>query len=229
MKKTLRRSKLSGFTLVELLVVIAIIAILAGVILSSGSMALKAAQRAKAGTMASQLQTASMAYFTEYSVYPIPASAAAGKDYEIHDTTAGTDTTGTADDTAWGNLTSSLCGMINPSTGVAVAASTAIPANTRSIAFLSLKSSDVDAKGTPLNALASGTSIYFNIAMDGDYDNLLGVAPSVVLDMPNFSTGTATSLTLTGGTSSAGVAVWGNCTTKTAATACNAGFWVHTY
>ncbi len=222
----LRQSKLSGFTLVELLVVIAIIAILAAVVISAGRGALRAATRAKMQNMASQIQSACLAYYTEYNVYPIPSTATAGTDYEIHDTSAGTDGS-KADDTAWGYLVCALCGNINPSSGASFTTSTV--ANTRNIAFLTLRSTDVDSNGTPLNMPASGTSMYFCIAMDGDYDGVLGTGNSAVTDMPNFATGTSTSLTLTGGSSTAGVAVWANCTGSTAATACNSTFWVHTY
>ena len=69
MKKTSSRS---GFTLVELLVVIAIIAILASVITVAASGAINAAKRAKAANMGSQIQTAILAYNTEYGVYPVP-------------------------------------------------------------------------------------------------------------------------------------------------------------
>jgi prepilin-type N-terminal cleavage/methylation domain-containing protein len=218
----------AGFTLVELLVVIGIIAILATVTLSVGSSVIRAAKRAKAANTATQIQTACMNYYTEYSVYPIPSTATASKDYEIRDTSAGSDATGgVADDTAWGYLICSLCGNINPSTGISFTTSTV--ANTRNIAFLSMKSSDVDAKGTPLNPLATGTSIYFDIAIDGDYDGILGVGSSSVTDMPNFSATTFNAAAQAGGgQSTAGVAVWANCNSTTT-TASSPNFWVHTF
>jgi prepilin-type N-terminal cleavage/methylation domain-containing protein len=207
----------AGFTLVELLVVIGIIAILAGVLLTAGGSAIKAALRAKASNTATQIQTACLNYYTEYSVYPVPTGTTT--DYPIVDTDA----------TDWGILVDALCGNISPTTGTAVAATTIT--NTRSIAFLSLKASDVGVHDAPLNPLPPDpkNQIYFNIALDGDYDGVLGVAPSAVTTMPNFSTGTATSLTLTGGSSTAGVAVWANCTGKPNSTTCNAAWWIHTY
>jgi prepilin-type N-terminal cleavage/methylation domain-containing protein len=214
MKKTftrLRLSKLSSFTLVELLVVIGIIAILASVILSAGTSALKAAMRAKALNMATQLQTACLGYYTEYSVYPVPANTTT--DYTITDT----------DFASWGNLIQALCGNIKPSTG---GVATPNITNSRGIAFLSLKSSDVDSHDAPLNALPTTTQIYFNIAMDSDYDGILGAggAGSSTAVLPKFS---ATPWATTGGTSTAGVAVWANC--NGVATSTNGNYWVHTY
>jgi prepilin-type N-terminal cleavage/methylation domain-containing protein len=230
MKRSLSHSggtKLSGFTLVELLVVVAIIAILAAVLLSAGSMALKAAQRAKAANMATQLQTACMGYYTEYSVYPVPTGTTT--DYVIGDTAGGTDTGAIVDGPAWGILLCALSGNVSPYNGTTVAATTI--ANTRNIAFLTLKSSDIYSSTilAPSNPLSSGTSIYFNIAINSSYSGVLGTTVPSSSVMPNFATGTTSSLTLTGGTSTAGVAVWANCTGKTAATSCNANFWVHTY
>jgi prepilin-type N-terminal cleavage/methylation domain-containing protein len=213
-----RSAKPTSFTLVELLVVIAIIAILAGTTLTIAGNVIRSAKRAKAANTATQIQTASLAYYTEYSVYPIPSTAAASSDYLI------TDASGS--DAAWGNLVCSLCGMINPSTGAAVTASTSIPANTRS-------SSDVDSVGAPLNPLPTVVSAtttnnaYFNIAMDGDYSGVLGDSSSAVNGkLPNFTLSTTTTMNYTG-TSTAGIAVWANCNNSTSLTAPSA--WVHTY
>ena len=90
MKKSVIRpsfARNSGFTLVELLVVIAIIAVLASVLMGAAGMAMKAAQRAKTYNTCSQIQSAAMNYFTEYSVYPVPTVPApvTGQDYYISD------------------------------------------------------------------------------------------------------------------------------------------------
>jgi len=218
MKKSLARSrffKLSSFTLVELLVVIAIIAILASVTLTVGTLVINMAKRAKAANTATQIQTATLGYYTEYSIYPAPSGTT---DYTIADTSSAA--------TSWQALICILCGNIHPSTGTAYTATTIT--NSRGIAFLSLKGTDVDANDAPLNPLATGTEIYFNIAIDRDYDGILGVAPSAVTTMPNFAATTFNSAAQAGGgTSTAGVAVWANCNGKTSNT--NAAWWVHTY
>jgi len=211
-----RLSRLSSFTLVELLVVIGIIAILASVLIYSAGAAIRAAKRAQANNMANQIQTATIAYYTEYSFYPTPYSATAT------DTTI-TDVAGSQ--TSWGNLIEALCGNIKPSTGSA-SSQTSIT-NSRGIAFLNLKSSDVDSKDAPLNPLPTGGEIYYNIAIDSDYDGILGVTPSAVTTMPNFAAASGSTLPSSGGTSTAGVAVWANCNGKTTST--NVNFWVHTY
>src|ERR1700678_4006795 len=132
-----RGSRLSGFTLVELLVVIGIIAILAGILLSVVGPAIHSAKQAKAANFAGQIQTAVLAYDTEYGVYPIPTNTV--KDYTIADNDA----------TDWGDLIDALCGNIKPSTGIA--ATQTIIANTRAISFLTLRTSDVDKNDAPLN------------------------------------------------------------------------------
>ncbi|MCE0523781.1 MAG: type II secretion system GspH family protein [Methylacidiphilales bacterium] len=217
MKRSLPRSrlsKLSSFTLVELLVVIGIIAILAGVILSAGTNAIRAALRSKAQNLATQIQTASLSYYTEYGVYPDDTTTfPAGTDYVIKDTDA-------AD---WKNLLIALCGNIDPATGTAVP--TPIIANSRGITFLTLKSSDVT-NDAPLNPLPpNAANIYFNIAIDNDYDGILGVAPSAVLTMPQFS---PTFKGTGGGTSTAGIAVWANCN-PAGSTSTNAAYYIRTY
>ena len=224
MKQSFTRKPLaesSGFTLVELLVVIAMIAILAAVVLTASGYAIKAAQRAKAANTAAQIQTAAMNYYTEYTVYPVPTSPApgAGQDYLIQDATANAP--------AWKALIYGLSGNINPYDGSTTSPTGAV-ANTRAISFLSLKSSDVDSNGGPKNPLPTGTSIYFNIAIDNDYDNLCGDTGTTG-KVPNFTTSTSiTMFYYAAGTGpSGGVVVWANCNGSTTSTFPNN--YVHTY
>jgi len=217
------RGKKSGFTLIELLVVIGIIAILAAVLFPAGTAAINAAKRAKANATISQIQTAVMAYNTEYSVWPVPTATTT--DTLIGDSSA-------TDATSWQTLICVLCGNVHPSDGTAFTAVAAGPTNTRSIAFLNLKSSDVftttTGKDAPKNPLPTSTTagLYYNIAMDSDYDGILGVSPSSVTTMPNFATSTTGTIN-TGGTSTAGVALWGNC--NGSATSANPSFYVKTF
>jgi prepilin-type N-terminal cleavage/methylation domain-containing protein len=212
----------SGFTLVELLVVIVIIAILAASLTVAAGSAIRAAKRAQAANLATQIQTAAMNYYTEYSVYPVPASTTT--DNYISD----------SDATDWKALIQSLCGGISPSNPAATVTLTVT--NTRSIAFLTLKATDVDANDAPKNPLSydsTGAHPYFNLVIDSDYDGIAGdsgtvptVAPS---GMPNFATFvTGTPTWLTKGTTG-GIAVWANCNTTTTTTKWNPGFFVHTY
>jgi len=222
-----RFSQSSGFTLVELLVVIAIIAILASVLAVSAGAVIKSANRAKVNANASQIQTAALNYYTEYGVYPAPSAQTAGTDFSFKDT----------DTTDWSNLIDGLSGGISPSSGKAVTTSTVN--NTRGIVFLTMKNSDVVGGSSPTTADApknlvapsGNTSVTYNIAIDYDYDGILGIAPSAVTTMPNFATSTATSLSQTGGSSSAGVAIWVNTTgyTTGSTNALNGNLWVKTY
>lgn len=209
-----RASRRSGFTLIELLVVVAIIAILAGVTMVAISSALNSAKRARANATANAIQTAALNYYTEYGVYAVPAGTTT--DYLIDDT-AGSKA-------AWGDLVCALSGNINPYNGTAY---TGTVPNARAIAYLTMKNSEVDVNGAPKNPLSTGGSIYFNIAVDSDYDGILGAAPSAVTGkMPNFTKSTTAAMDYTG-TTTAGVAVWANCNGST--TSKNPSFWVHTY
>jgi prepilin-type N-terminal cleavage/methylation domain-containing protein len=215
-----RSIRQSGFTLVELLVVIGIIAILASVILAAGGAAIRAAKRAAAANMASQLQTSCTAYNTEYGVYPVPSTQGA-TDYVIQD----------SDGASWATLVEALSGNINPLNGNTVAPTSIT--NTRGIAFISLKASDLDtvnsiaAPKNPISYDSVGHPYYF-IAMDSDYDNILGGTTGTSTgQLPNFATATNGSAPPMTGSSTAGVAVWANC--NSSATSLNPAFWVHTY
>ncbi|MEJ0000320.1 MAG: hypothetical protein WDO13_14875 [Verrucomicrobiota bacterium] len=166
-----------------------------------------------------QIQTAGMSYYTEYSVYPIPAGQAASTDFVIADT----------DSATWGGMIYGLAGNINPLDGSTSAPGSAVP-NTRAIAFLTLKSTDMDVKNgknAPLNPLPPNTSsLYMNMAIDGDYDNILGTAPSAA-QLPKFQGAVVGTDPPNGGTSTAGIALWANCNGN--ATTKNPSFWIHTY
>ncbi len=214
LKSRSRLAKLHSFTLVELLVVMGIIAILASVLVVSAGSIIRQAKRAKFNATATSIQTSVLNYYTEYSVYPVPPNTTT--DFLIDDT----DSAGN-----WKNLILCLSGNINPLTGASDTSSTIT--NSRAIAFLSLKKADVydstaTTKVAPINPLPPDTNHkYMNIAMDGNYDGVIGTDGAVA--MPNFSGSFAT----TGGSTTQGVAVWANCNGSTTST--NANFWVHTY
>jgi type II secretory pathway pseudopilin PulG len=223
-KTSLRRqlNRLHSFTLVELLVVIGIIALLAAILLPTANWAIKAAKRVQASNTATQIQTAAMAYFTEYGIYPVPYGAAAG-DYLLTDATANKAT--------WGTLICTLCGNLQPSNPLSTYTPTTIT-NARGVAFLNMKASDVDSGNAPLNPLppsTSGTSPnpYFNIAMDYDYDSIIGTNSVTKNNVPNFALSSQSSINWTG-TSTAGAIVWANCSGNTSNTN-NANYWVHTF
>jgi len=228
-----RFSKFSGFTLVELLVVIGIISILASVILFAGGTALRAAKRAQATNTANAIQTAALSYYTEYGIYPIPVQATPA-DILIGDSSS-------TDGASWATLVCVLSGNVSPTGLTFTPPTTSVgPCNSRGIAFLSLRSSDVfsaadvtanshGVQDAPKNPLPTSTTaaLFFNIAFDGDYSGVIGDAASAVNGkLPNFAKSTITAMDYTG-TSTAGVAVWANCNGSTSTT--NPNFWVHTY
>ena len=216
------RLRYASFTLVELLVVIAIIAILAAATLSVGNLVINEAKKTKAQNTAVQIQTAVSNYYTEYSVYP---TATGTGDYKIDDTDMGTYISVSGAST-WGALIDCLSGNISPSGGTPVAGFS----NNRAVAFLSLKSTDVTLTGThedaPLNPLPYSTGhLYFNIVVDAAYAGILGKGDTgnSTTWLPNFGSTFST----TGGTSTAGVAVWANCNPSGGTTSAN--WYVHTY
>jgi len=217
-----RPTRLNSFTLIELLVVIAIIAILAAVILTVGGSAIRTAQRAKAANMATQLQTAAMGYYTEYSVYPV-VSATTPVDI-LYST-----------QTQWQPITVCLCGGIDPGNPGAGQYSTQTISNNRQIAFITFNAADLDTTvapavpKTPFTIL--GAKGYYQMAIDADYSGIVGDSGTGT-QPPNFATlgSTTTAYPITTTKSLAGgVAVWANCDPNTTATSTHPNFWVHTY
>jgi prepilin-type N-terminal cleavage/methylation domain-containing protein len=225
-------SRRSGFTLVELLVVIAIIAILAAVISVAAGAAINAAKRAKASNSATNIQTAIVNYYTEYSVYPLTSSqAAANPASDVIDGTPASPKTLNGNQTY---LMFALCGNINAYSPTTAQNNTSGVSNTRNIAFLTPKRGDVDTNGVVVNPFSSGTTYYyFNIAIDGDYSGVLGDSGNILSNMPDFTKWTSgqafTALTY-GLTQSA--VVWGCCDTSNLASPTSStspSQWVHTY
>jgi type II secretory pathway pseudopilin PulG len=204
MKRPFRSSRYSSFTLVELLVVLGIITILASLLLMAVNGAIKMALRAKAATMANQIQGACMTYYNDYGIYPLPTNAASQTQFQYGATS--TDTSN------WKNLIWALCGNINaysPTT-----AQTPTVSNTRSIAYLSLNIASIDTNGVPLNPIPPDTTnLYFNIMLDGAYTGIL-------TNVPVFSAGTLTTNNMSGG-----VYVWASC--NTTSNVSNYSWWVH--
>jgi prepilin-type N-terminal cleavage/methylation domain-containing protein len=201
----LRRTHRSGFTLVELLVVIGIIAILAGVIIAGVSSALRFAKRTKANTIAEQIATAVQNYYTEYGVYPTADAAAVGN---------------------WPNMMYALCGNLNPYTGTAQTGT--ITSNTRAIAYLSPTRADIDNNAVLKNPFgSSATTPYFYLAIDTDYDGLIGGTGNAAGKLVDFS-GTTTAVLNHPITQ--GVAVWCSCDQTPVGNATSkSNFWAHTY
>jgi prepilin-type N-terminal cleavage/methylation domain-containing protein len=223
-------TRYASFTLVELLVVIGIIAILAAVLLGVFGNVINMAKRAKAQNTATQIQTATLSYYTEYSVYPTPSGTLTG-DYFLKDDDTGTGNSAGSND--WGPLIECLSGMVSPAVGGT--STETVFSNTRQIAFITLKSTDVGntTAGTgdtdaPLNPLppASGNK-YFNIVVDAGYSGLLG-SGDTSNGSQNWLPGFTTTVPTAGaGSSTAGVAVWANCNFKSNMT--NSAWYVHTY
>ena len=222
----LRSSKLSSFTLVELLVVIGIIAILAGVLLSAGGAAIRAAMRAKAANTATQIQTAVLNYYTEYSVYPMVAAA----------TPVDTLFQTAAD---WQPVTVVLCGGIDPGNpgGGQYSASSPYNLNTRQIPYLTLNRADLDTTVTPAVPKTpflspTGTTQYFYMAIDDDYSGVIGDSGTSTKP-PDFSSMSSTLTTYnpfaTTKAVAGGVVVWANGDPQSTATKTHPNFWVHTY
>jgi len=215
-----------GFTLIELLVVIAIIAILAAVLAGVSVNVINTAKKTKAQNTASQIQTAALSYYAEYSVYPTPTGAASGGDTELTDNDTGS---------YWGPMIECLSGGISPSAGGTVTLTTF--SNSRLVPFITLKASDVGTgtpyvKDAPLNPLPYSTAHpYFNMALDTSYDGIIGTgdtgSPSSSTWLPSFTGTTTFNFLGSGGSSTAGVAVWANCSPTGSTT--QASWCVHTY
>ena len=100
---------------------------------------------------------------------------------------------------------------------------------------VTLKTGDVGNGSTtgtqdaPINPIPPNTTqLYYDLAIDADYDGLLGGTSSTSAGkLPAFSPVTTSGSLPTTGSSTAGVAVWANCTGS--GTLVNSSQWVHTY
>ena len=206
-----RRKRRLAFTLVELLVVMGIIAILAGVIMSAVSSALRYARRTKANSMATMIQTAVQGYYTEYSVYPVVAGTTTDDYYD-----------GTSGGAKWQNLTIALCGNIDPYLGTA--ATSTIP-NTRAIPYMNITRSDLNSTyHAPQNPFGAGQAApYFFMAVDTDYSGLVGDTGTKPEDFSGTNAVPGTKPVATG------VAVWCSCDQAPTSSTSLSAAWAHTY
>jgi prepilin-type N-terminal cleavage/methylation domain-containing protein len=223
------RCHYSGFTLVELLVVIAIIAILAAVLTVAAGAAINAAKRAKAQNQASQIETAIMNYYTEYGIYPLPSGYAGGDLLE--------GANGVLDPNEGPNgLFYALCGNINAYTP-GIPNNNGTVSNTRNIAFLTPKKSDVDNNGVMVNPFShtAGPYYYYSIAIDADYSGILGDtgnASGALPDFTNWKNNNSASYIPGGSGITQGAAVWSCCDPNYLANWAGSKTptdWVHTY
>ena len=181
-----RSRRVSGFTLVELLVVIAIIAILAATVLTTGGALINMAKRAKANNLCTQIQTATLAFNTEYSVYPATTSPAPTVDTVV--STA----------PQWGVITEILCGSIDPNNPTVAITTAPGNMNTRQISYLILNKADLDTTVTPSAPKlpfksSTGGVLYPQMTIDYDYSNVLGDSTAAAAP-PDFN-GTLSTLT----------------------------------
>ncbi len=155
------RRRSSGFTLIELLVVISIIALLAGLGMSGIQSAMKAAKKAQANALMSQVRTAVTAYSTEYGRLPIP------------DTYSGSDYTLSESD-EWRDMVIMLSGNRDPVTGQNV--SSPRISNSREIVFFEFKKQDLDGNGALRDpTFPPKAPGFFVMLLDGDYDTSIEV------------------------------------------------------
>ncbi len=225
-----KRCNYSGFTLVELLVVIAIIATLAAVLTVSANSVINASTRTKPSNSATKIQTAITNFYTEYGLYPLTSSQSGADVLEGSGGQSGNDEQA---------LFYALCGNINAYAPTTASNSASGVSNTRNIAYLTPKKSEVDTNGVMVNgfsgASGNGPYYYFTIAIDADYSGVLGDSGNVMGAMPDFTgqywkSNSGIAYMPNGITQ--GIAVWSCCDT---ANLTNWGqsksptLWVHTY
>lgn len=148
-----------GFTLVELLVVIAIIAVLAGAGFAAGIIATGRANRAKALTTITAIESAVNGFYTEYGGMPKDITS----DEKI-------DTDGT--------------GFLNVMLGLEGSGTNVL--NTRAIKFLSVQEGRTkkkggliyDSTGTTVQGLYDPWGEPFEVMLDGDNDQSVTPAPA---------------------------------------------------
>ena len=158
-----------------------------------------------------------ISYYTEYDVYPVPRG------------TGKIDTYYADNAAAWGPMTIALCGLTDPAhPEKKIDPATAVIPNDRGIAFLALSRSVLDVSsgiGVPKFSSTDwyGKPRFFCMAIDSNYDGVLGDKDQAAGKLPDFANGLHS-----GGKISEGVAVWadGNASPSDHD---NLNFWAHTY
>ena len=164
-------SRSHGFTLVELLTVIAIIAILMGLLFPAIGVVKEQARKAEAKTTCTAIVAAVKAYYTEYGKYPVLDKA-----------------TSTPADIYFGE-SPATAGDNTPlfaTLRAKVAAGGAADYNPRRIVFFEGKDASNSAAPksgfAPVGSSKAGAFFdpwgsQYNVIMDGDYDNVISIAP----------------------------------------------------
>ncbi len=162
-----------AFTLIELLVVIAIITVLMGLLFPVVGSVKDSMRKVQAKNDLMQLVNAVKAYNTEYGRYPIPTATAVDVSYV-------------------GTANAPVIDILRYNTAGSNAASVT-SMNPRAIVFIEVPS--VKDAATHKSGILTTTGVWYdpwgnsyNLAMDGNYDNLLNSSVSPNVALPSFYT-----------------------------------------
>ena len=196
-REAVGRRRDGAFTLIEMLVVIAVILILAGLIFTATSGAVRRARIIKAQQGAQAVRMAIMGYYNEYGRYPRycgDGSTALPKQSDVIAVLSGYGLTNGTAGAAYDGGTTCLSGT---------------SANVRKIAFLQVTQKDLDSGGYYLDPWQQP----FNIGIDADYNNVITNADLLWIGTASGTTSGSFTPTDKSGTSitvAGGVVVWSN-------------------